>query len=81
VASDTLPLLFLLETVRIHSNLLLTHTLGKVNTHYRLKANPIHGEVYSKQHYVIKFFSDLRQVGGFLRIIQFPPRINLTATI
>ena len=29
--------------------------------------NPAHGEVYSIQHYVIKFFSDLRQVGGFLR--------------
>ena len=27
--------------------------------------NPIHGEVYSMQYFVIKFFSDLRQVGGF----------------
>ena len=25
-----------------------------------------HAEVYSIQHYVIKFVSDLRQVGGFL---------------
>jgi hypothetical protein len=25
------------------------------------------------QHYVIKFVSDVRQVGGFLRVIQFPP--------
>jgi hypothetical protein len=25
-------------------------------------------EVYSIQHYVIKFVSDLRQVGGFLRV-------------
>jgi hypothetical protein len=25
--------------------------------------NPVHGEVYSLQHYVIKFVSDLRQVG------------------
>jgi hypothetical protein len=24
------------------------------------------GEMYSKQHYVIRFVSDLRQVGGFL---------------
>ena len=30
------------------------------------------------QKYVIKFVSDLRQVGGFLRIIRFPPPINLT---
>ena len=27
--------------------------------------NPAHGEVYSIQHYVIKFVSNLRQVGGF----------------
>jgi hypothetical protein len=31
-------------------------------------SNPVHGEVYSIQHYVIKFVSDLRQVGGFLRV-------------
>ena len=29
------------------------------------------------QHYVIKFFSDLRQVGGFLRVLRFPPPIKL----
>ena len=33
------------------------------------------------QHYVIKFVSDLRQVGGFLWVIRFPPPIKLTATI
>ena len=33
------------------------------------------------QHYVIKFVSDLRQVGGFLRVPRFPPPIKLTATI
>ena len=33
------------------------------------------------QHYVIKFDSDLRQVGGFLRVLWFPPPIKLTATI
>jgi hypothetical protein len=32
------------------------------------------------QHYVIKFVSDLRQVGGFLRNLRFPPPIKLTAT-
>jgi hypothetical protein len=32
-------------------------------------------------HYVIKFVSDLRQVGGFLRVLRFPPPIKLTATI
>ena len=39
------------------------------------------GEVYSIQHYVIKFVIDLRQVGGFLRVRLFPPPIKLTATI
>jgi hypothetical protein len=35
--------------------------------------NPIHhGEVYSIKHYVIKFVSDLRQVCGFLWVLQFP---------
>ena len=33
------------------------------------------------QHYVIKFVSDLRQVGGFLRVLRFPSPIKLTATI
>ena len=28
--------------------------------------NHVHGEVFSIQHYVMKFVSDLRQVGGFL---------------
>ena len=30
-------------------------------------SNPAHGEVYSMQHYVIKFVSDLRR-SGFLRV-------------
>ena len=38
----------------------------------------VHEEVYSIQHHVIMFVSDLRQVGGFLR---FPPQIKLTTTI
>jgi hypothetical protein len=43
--------------------------------------NPIHGEVYSIQHYVIKFVSDVLQVCGFLWVLRFPPPIKLTATI
>ena len=43
--------------------------------------NPVLGEVYSIEHYVIKFVSDLRQVGCFLRVLRFPPPIKLTATI
>ena len=37
---------------------------------------PVHGEVYSIQHYVIQFFSYLRKVVGFLRVLRFPPAIN-----
>ena len=33
------------------------------------------------QHYVIKFVSDLQQVGGFLRVLRLSPQINMTATI
>jgi hypothetical protein len=38
-----------------------------------VSSNPGHGDVYSIQHYVIQFVSNLRQVGGFLRVIRFPP--------
>jgi hypothetical protein len=27
------------------------------------------------QHYVIKFVSDLQQVGGFLQVLRFPPSV------
>ena len=46
-----------------------------------MSSNPVHGEVYSIQQYVIKFVSDLRQVSGFLRVLRFPLPIKLTATI
>ena len=36
------------------------------------------GEVYSIQHYVIKFVHDLRQVGGFFRVLRLPPPVLLT---
>jgi len=44
-------------------------------------SNPIYGEVYLIQQDVINFVSDLRQVGGFLQVLLFPPPIKLTATI
>ena len=46
-----------------------------------VSSNLVHGTVYSIQHYVIKFVSDLRQVCGFLRVLGFPPTIKLTTTI
>jgi hypothetical protein len=41
--------------------------------------NHAHGEVYSMQHYVIKFVTDLEQVDSFLRVLLFPPQIKVTA--
>ena len=41
-----------------------------------VSSNPVHREVYTTQHYVMKFVSDLRQVGGFLRVLWFSPPIN-----
>jgi len=37
--------------------------------------------VFTIQHYVIKFVSYLRQVGGFLRYLWFPLPIKITTTI
>ena len=39
------------------------------------------GEVYSMQHYLIMIVSNLRQIGGFLRVLRFHSTIKLTATI
>jgi hypothetical protein len=41
-----------------------------------VSSNPADGEVYSMKHYVIKFISDLRQVGDFLWVLWFPPSIK-----
>ena len=46
-----------------------------------VSSNPVHGGVFSIQHFVIKFFSDLQQVGRFLRELRFPPTIKLSSTI
>ena len=46
-----------------------------------VSSNPSHGKVYSIQHYVIKFVSDLCQVCGFLRVFRVSPPIKLTAMI
>ena len=44
-----------------------------------VSSNPT--QVYSMQHYVITFVSDLRQDVGFLQALRFPLQIKLTATI
>jgi hypothetical protein len=44
-----------------------------------VSSNLDQGEVL--EHYLIKFVSGLKQVGGFLRDLRFPPPIKLTVTI
>ena len=51
------------------------------NTTDIVSLNLAHGEVYSIQHYVIKFVSDLRQFSCFHQVLRIPPPIKLTATI
>ena len=46
-----------------------------------VSSNPVHGEAYSIQHYVIKFVSDSSLVGGFIWVLLFPPPLKLTTTI
>ena len=41
-----------------------------------VSSNPAHGEMYSIQHYLIKFDSDLWQVGGFPRLLRFVSSTN-----
>ena len=41
--------------------------------HKFVSSNPVHGEVYSIQHYMIKF------VSGFLRALRFPPPVKPVA--
>ena len=42
--------------------------------------NPVHGEVYLIQHYVINLVRDMRQVSDFLRVLVSSTN-KLTATI
>jgi hypothetical protein len=46
-----------------------------------VSSNLDQGDVYSIQHYVINFVSDLRQVDDFLWVLRFPPLIKLIAMI
>ena len=44
-------------------------------------SNPIPGEVYSMQHYVIKFTSCLSMIGGSLQVLWLLPSLKLVAII
>ena len=43
-----------------------------------VSSNSVHGEMYSIQHYLIKFDSDLWQIGGFPRLLRFVSYSNKT---
>jgi hypothetical protein len=49
-----------------------TTTCAISSHHHDICSNPAHGEAYLMLNYVIKCVSDLRQVGGFLRILWSP---------
>jgi len=42
-------------------------------------STPVHGKVYSIQHYVIRFANDSRQIDGFFRVLRYPPTVKLTS--
>jgi hypothetical protein len=50
-----------------------------VYNYQRCELESSSGAVYSIQHHVIKSVSNLRQVGGLLLALRFPPLIKLTA--
>ena len=54
----------------------MTTYVISVYCHYCCELESRSFEVYSIQHYMIKFVSDVRQIGGFLRVLRFPPPIK-----
>ena len=52
-----------------------------INAYHHESSNPVRGVVYTRQHYVIKFVSNLGQFGGFLPVLRFPLPTKLTTTI
>jgi hypothetical protein len=70
-------ILILLQILLILLDLQLYVQLVPITTEV-VSSNHAHGEVYFIQLYVIKFVSDLRQVGDFLCVLWFPLPIKLT---
>ena len=61
---------------------LLSYVFNTISAyHHWSELESCSGEVYLIQHYVIKFVSDLWQIGGFLRALWLPQPIKLTTTI
>jgi hypothetical protein len=77
-----MDIVFFRLTTTIEITLKLITLVGIVNNIDAYGSGaPVSGSERGIQHYVINFVSDLRQVGGFLRVLRFPPPIKLTATI
>ena len=77
ICHDLLYIWSRVRSDRMVVGFMTTHAISAYH-HQRYEFDYRSGEVYSIQHYVIKFVSNLRQVGGFL---WFSPSIKLTATI
>ena len=58
-----------------------TYAISAYDTTKIVSSNAVHDEVYSIQHYVIKFASDFRQFSDFLRVFRYPQPVKLTVTI
>jgi hypothetical protein len=56
-------------------------TIGFSEYHSNVLFESCSGEVYLIQHYVTKFISDLRQVGGFLQGLRFPPHLYTNVSV
>jgi hypothetical protein len=75
-----LTFIFVLPTVEINDNVIL-HIFFDILPISTKRTITVRGEVYSMQHYVIKFVRDLQQVNDVPQILRFSPPIKLTATI
>ena len=71
--------IFLLDFRTVPTEISLFFILSDIGTKFDVHITQ--DEVYSIQHYVIKFVNNLRQVGGFLWVLRFPTPIKLTAAI
>jgi hypothetical protein len=72
--------------VQKNNGVIVAVIVWQLYLHYNYKCNQclklwVQNPLMAIQHYVIKFNSHLRQVDGFLRVLQFPPPIKLTVTI
>jgi hypothetical protein len=62
--------------VKMYLHKIFGNKTGEGESPYRIRLQPV-----KPLHYVIKSVSYLQQIGGFLRVLWFPPPIKLTATI